>query len=72
MLPDWVVALLVVGLPAAVAVFFGRAALRPMPPMLYHCLRCDHTFRDHAHRGYPDRCPRCGSSGWNTATFPPG
>ena len=72
MLPDWVVALLVIGLPVAVAVFFGRAALRPVAPMLYRCLRCDHAFRDHAHHGYPERCPRCGSTAWNTTPSAPG
>jgi hypothetical protein len=71
LLPDWLVTLLLIGLPLAVAIFFGRSALRPPPPMLYLCLRCDHAFRDDAHHGYPDRCPRCAAADWNTAPSTP-
>ena len=66
LLPGWLVALMVLGLPVAVALFFGRAALRPVKKELYRCLRCDHTFRDDAWRGYPGCCPACRSTEWNT------
>jgi hypothetical protein len=71
LLPGWLVAVLLLGLPIGVVLFFGRSALRPIAPELYHCLRCDHDFRDDAWRGYPDRCPRCRSRSWATRAAPP-
>ena len=38
LLPWWVIALLVLALLVALALFFGRSALRPVPPMLFRCL----------------------------------
>lgn len=71
LLPAWVIALLLLALPVAVALLLGRAALRPIAPMEYRCLRCDQDFRDDAWRGYPDRCPHCRSTAWTTRAAPP-
>ncbi len=72
LLPTWLIMIMLLGIPLAVVLFFGRSALRPIAPMIYRCLRCDHDFRDDAWRGYPRRCPRCRSASWSSSAAPPG
>lgn len=58
-------ALIVVGVPLAIAVLFGSAAFHRLRPFVFRCGACGQTFRGAAERDFPQKCARCGARDWN-------
>lgn len=65
--PYGLLALVLVVVPACIAVFLGAFAFRRLTPFVFHCRRCDRRFRGAAHRDFPRSCPHCGARDWNRA-----
>ena len=59
------IALIVIGVPLAIAVLFGSAAFHRLRPFVFRCGVCGRTFRGAAERDFPQKCARCGSRDWN-------
>lgn len=57
--------LVMIGIPACVAVFFGLFAFRNMTPLVFKCRRCDHEFTRKPWRDFPTSCPGCRARDWN-------
>jgi hypothetical protein len=64
-LPWWLLALVLIVMPVAVAVFFGAFSFKKLAKDVFHCKRCGRAFEQKAWRRFPKQCPLCRASDWN-------
>jgi len=57
--------LVIIVMPACVAVFFGMFAFRNMTPLVFRCRRCAREFTRKPWLRFPRSCSRCGARDWN-------
>jgi hypothetical protein len=63
--PLEVLVVMLIGIPAGVAVCFGALAFRRVAPLAYRCQRCDGAFVLPSPHGFPASCALCRSRDWN-------
>jgi hypothetical protein len=63
--PLWLLLLVLIGIPIAVAAFFGAFSFKGLAKDAFHCKRCDRPFQQKAWRRFPKQCPRCRATDWN-------
>jgi hypothetical protein len=64
-IPIWLLILVLIVIPCAIAVFFGRFAWKHWPPNVFHCARCNRDFSKKPWLRFPSTCPHCAASDWN-------
>ena len=53
-------------IPMCLAVLLGTRAFQGMTPLVFRCRRCNRDFLRKPHRRFPDTCPLCRATDWNT------
>jgi len=64
-LPLDLLVLVLVVIPAGLAVLIGMRAFHGMTPLVFRCRRCEAAFLRKPHRRFPTSCPRCHARDWN-------
>jgi hypothetical protein len=52
--------------PACLAVFFGLFAWGRVSQSVFRCRWCEREFRQKPWKRFPSRCPACHSGNWDT------
>jgi hypothetical protein len=64
-LPLSLLVLVLIVIPCSIGLFFGLFAWRGIPPLAFHCNRCNADFTQKAWRRFPRACAKCGAVDWN-------